>query len=379
MIRIPLLFLSRCKKKPDIAILVADCDSPTGFNTVCVGVLKGMNGINDAGFGQLESYLKCLLLDQPFRTCAYGFLTDNVTLRICLASRTKYPTMEFEWVVELPWNGQKAVNALSYLLLSSLSELYYVLPEVDQSIQLTGVLGQGLSGIAYKGKRNEKDVVVKVFAESSRCLSEFKILTYLRDRGVVNIPTVDGHWNKVLALMPIGQSFTDVGSAGPTLCPEHVISLVQILRSAHSIGVVHRDVQPSNILCVKGEVLLNDWGSACYMEDIKKPYEGWLLGSSDAVLDCLIQNPGNPVPVHPKNDLHSLARTVYCMLYNPPQLLNTNDKKVIKKYWESTCSWWQTVFSLAERVNVEDEVTYQQFTDELVHAVHIADMHMHPV
>ena len=371
-------FFPKSKKTPDIAIIVAGCDSVTTFNTICIGELKGENEIDDKALGQLESYLKILLQEQPFRQYAYGFLTDNFQLRVCLACQKKNQKTEFEWIVEVPWKEESAVNALSYLVLSSLSQLYYVLPEVDPSIQLIDILGQCLSGIVYRGERNEKDIVVKVFVDEKRCSTELRILEHLQRSGIKNIPTIDGHWEKVLALMPIGQSFTDTGVEGPTLSPEHVNSLVHVLYSAHRSGVVHRDVQPRNIFCVKGKVLLNDWGSACYIKDTKKTYEGWLPGSSDAIFNCLLQNCGDPVPVHPKNDLHSLARTVYCILFSPP-LSSRANMEYLKKFWKGRGFWWQNIFSLAEQANVEDEATYKNFAEGMLQVFDIIDMHSWPV
>ena len=370
-------FFPKSKTKPDIAIIVAGCNSVTTFNTVCVGELKGVNQIDDKALGQLESYLKILLQEQPFRQYAYGFLTDNSQLRVCLACQ-EYKRTEFEWIVEVPWKDESAVNALSYLVLSSLSQLYYVLPEVDPSIQLINILGRGLSGIVYRGKRNEKDVVVKVFVDEKRCSTELRILEHLQRSGIKNIPTIDGHWEKILALTPIGQSFTDAGVEGPILSLEHVRSLVQILYTAHCSGVVHRDVQPRNIFCVEGKVLLNDWGSACYIKDKKKTYEGWLPGSSDAILSCLLQNRRDPVPVHPKNDLHSLARAIYCILLNPP-LSSCADMAYIKEFWKGRGSWWQNIFSLAEQVNVEDEATYKNFVEGMLQVFDVIDMYSWPV
>ena len=349
--------------------------------------LKGKDEIDDGARGQLEKYLQLVLQEQPFRTSVYGFLTDNISLHLVIATRTK-DAIRTDWILDVSWNttdsGVQAAKVVSCLASMSLTELHYHLPSVvvveQGKVELQGVLGNGLSGFVYKGKLGETTLVVKVFKDLERLSREERMLRKLRRSNVLHIPSINAVAGNALLLTPLARSFVSVGETGPFLAPLHIQQMVETLHQAHCCDIVHRDVRSANIYAVtKHEVLLNDWGSSC-MRSVGEciPYEGVIAEASDHILALLID--GKHVVVRPNDDLHALARTVYRILFKPPphmiaSTMEVEGLKKIKQFWNDCGRSWQEIFELAERAVVQDRDTYKLFEDALCGILHVVDVH----
>ena len=125
----------------------------------------------------------------------------------------------------------------------------------------------------------------------------------------------------------------------------HYRNLLQTIRLAHEIGVIHRDIQPKNIyLCDSNsrdntgvptvrdrrEVILSNWGSGILEGDIDHAV------SNDTTLSGYHRKGELSDEV---SDLLSFIRTVY-VLYRqitPPDS-SSSDALVIQQYWDSCMS-----------------------------------------
>ena len=360
--------LEKSGKSPDIVVLKRGGGN-TCINIVIIGELKGIEQMNNAALGQVEKYLQELLQSQCFRDKAYGFLTDNVSLKVVFAERSTNGGIRYTWCCNERWDGGEANRILSSLVSSSLEKLCYSKPVVkvnNQEIVLKYTLGKGLSGIVYTGELNGMPVVVKVPNSKEKLEKERKVLAALEQGGVKNIPqfcSVNGvdDRGKALLLTPVAQRFAGKLEAGIQMASCHVRQIVKALYGAHRLGYVHRDVRYCNIFAVsEEEALLNDWGSAWSKGDCTSTYEGVKIEASDHILVNLINNT-EFVPL-PADDLHALARTVYCYLYTPP-LLVTNDQ--LQKFWKGLSNKWTAIFSMADEINCEDFSTYEKFAESL--------------
>lgn len=373
------------KNSPDVILLTSD-GSVSPFNIVVVGELKGKDEIDDGARGHLEKYLQLVLQEQPFRTSVYGFLTDNISLHLVIATRTK-DAIHTDWILDVSWNttdsGVQAAKVVSCLASMSLTELHYHLPSlvvVEQGkVELQGVLGNGLSGFVYKGKLGERTLVVKVFKDLERLSHEERMLSKLRRFKVLHIPSINAVTGNALLLTPLARSFVSVGETGPFLAPLHIQQMVETLHQAHCCDIVHRDVRSANIYAVtKHEVLLNDWGSSCSVGECIS-YEGVIAEASDHILALLIDGK-HVLVVRPNDDLHALARTVYRILFKPPPHMIASTMKVeglkkIKQFWNDCGRSWQEIFELAEHAVVQDRNTYKLFEDALCGILHVVDVH----
>jgi eukaryotic-like serine/threonine-protein kinase len=117
---------------------------------------------------------------------------------------------------------------------------------------------------------------------------------------------------------------------------------------AHSRGVLHRDVKPSNIMLGKyGETLLVDWGlakSGSYREDnghdgpIVVPLSG--DSSTDTRMGSIVgtiaymspeQAQGRLDLLGPWSDVYSLGATLYCILTSQPPVSAKSQEELLEK------------------------------------------------
>ena len=357
-------------QSPDIVVLTAG-GNPTCINIVIIGELKGKGNMNDGASGQIEDYLGELLKSQCFRDKAYGFLTDNISLQVVLAERMTTGDIMYTWCCDEKWNGGNANHILSSLVSLSLEDLFYTKPVVKvngQEIALVDTLGRGLSGIVYGGNLNGKSIVVKVPKTTERLDKEERVLAALERGGVKSVPLLYGGGtdedNRALLMTPVAKHFAHREEPnGVEMASCHIRQIVQALYGAHKLGYIHRDVRYSNIFAVsEEEALLSDWGSAWFKGEPTSTYEGVIIEASDRILDNLTKKT-EFVPL-PADDLHALARTVYCYLYKPPPVYSTNDD--LQKFWKNVSNEkWIAIFSMADQIDYEDFSTYKNFADSL--------------
>ncbi|HNM98400.1 MAG TPA: serine/threonine-protein kinase, partial [Marmoricola sp.] len=82
--------------------------------------------------------------------------------------------------------------------------------------------------------------------------------------------------------------------------------LAEALVSVHSVGVLHRDVKPSNVLMEGRSPVLIDFGLARLSEDPRLTHTGWLLGTPGYLAPELLYGD----EATPAADVHAWAATV---------------------------------------------------------------------
>ena len=229
-------------------------------------------------------------------------------------------------------------NALSWFSNLSLVDHGYYLPVDPSIVQLDDFLGTGATSKVYHGTlpENNKSVVVKIMTNREQVKKENKNLQELKD--VPTVPKIVRVLENGLILKPCAFKLEVF-----QLHPEIKHGIVDTLYEADSRGLVHRDIRNEHLFTTTGNsVLVNDWGSAIPKGE-HTGYPGAVKEGSPSAL--LVKKAPTAVP---NDDLHALARTMYCKLYNPPtnklpntskELSTTEYQKTLKKiqeFWDQT-------------------------------------------
>jgi eukaryotic-like serine/threonine-protein kinase len=189
-------------------------------------------------------------------------------------------------------------------------------------------IGRGAMGIVWRGRDEllDRDVAVKEVQITSlasladaeviyqRTLREARTAARLSHPSVVKVFDVveedSTPWivMELVEARSLDQVIAEDGPLPPEQAAELGASLVGALANAHSAGVLHRDVKPSNVLVTgDGRAVLTDFGIATFAEDRGLTQSGMVVGT-----------PGFTAPERirgdvatPASDLWSLGATLY--------------------------------------------------------------------
>jgi tRNA A-37 threonylcarbamoyl transferase component Bud32 len=155
----------------------------------------------------------------------------------------------------------------------------------------------------------------------ARVMREARVAARLNHPGAVTLHDIvdeDGRPFIVMELVP-APTLTDLVAAEGTLPPARAaaigLRLLDTLETAHRVGIVHRDVKPSNVMvCEDGSTKLTDFGIASLKGDPAVTASGLLLGSPA----YMAPEQADQEPVGPPTDLWSLGATMYFAVEGVP-------------------------------------------------------------
>ncbi len=182
-------------------------------------------------------------------------------------------------------------------------------------------LGEGGMGVVHLARRpGGERVALKVLRPHivgdqearARLAREVSSLSRVRSRWVAEIVDSDP-WAEIpyvaTRYVP-GLSLHDhVVEGGPVVGDDltwFAGSLAEGLASVHAVGVLHRDVKPSNVLMEGRTPILIDFGLARVADDPKITHTGWLLGTPGYLAPEILYGDDASVA----SDVHSWAATV---------------------------------------------------------------------
>ncbi|RBM19541.1 serine/threonine protein kinase [Streptomyces sp. PT12] len=156
----------------------------------------------------------------------------------------------------------------------------------------------------------------------TRTLREAKAIAKIRSRGVVTIYDVVDEGSRPWIVMELieGRSLADIvrrdGPMPPARAAAIGLAILDVLRAAHTGGILHRDVKPSNVLIADedGRVVLTDFGIAKVEGDPSITSTGMLVGAPSYISPerARGQQPGPPA------DLWSLGALLFCCVEGRP-------------------------------------------------------------
>ncbi|WP_174315681.1 serine/threonine-protein kinase [Streptomyces sp. CB01881] len=150
-----------------------------------------------------------------------------------------------------------------------------------------------------------------------RTLREAKATARIRHNSAVTVFDVVEEDDRPWIVMELveSRSLADVikedGPLAPARAAEIALDVLGVLVAAHALGILHRDVKPSNVLIGEdGRVVLTDFGIASVEGDASVTSTGMLVGAPSYISPerARGQKPGPPA------DLWSLGGTLYAMV-----------------------------------------------------------------
>ncbi|QIQ03113.1 serine/threonine-protein kinase [Streptomyces liangshanensis] len=155
----------------------------------------------------------------------------------------------------------------------------------------------------------------------TRTLREAKAIARIRNNGAVTVFDVVDEDDRPWIVMELveGKSLAEAvredGLLSPRRAAEVGLAVLDVLRSAHREGILHRDVKPSNVLIAEdGRVVLTDFGIAQVEGDPSVTSTGMLVGAPSYISPERARGhkPG------PAADLWSLGGLLYASVEGSP-------------------------------------------------------------
>ncbi len=187
----------------------------------------------------------------------------------------------------------------------------------------TGIIGRGAYSLVYKGKHKglNMPVAIKMMRHDMAMYPEFlenfhneaKTIARLSHDHIVKVYDFDERYRTLFIIMEYlrGDSLEDMilhlRTIPPELAANFLIQICSALTYAHQRGIIHRDINPSNIIIQPNDhVKILDFGLACPTgtEDFSNTGTAYYMAPE--------QIDGRPVD--PRTDIYALGITAFEMI-----------------------------------------------------------------
>lgn len=233
---------------------------------------------------------------------------------------------------------------MAEIILHGSNDSYQFDPE-----DLETIIGKGGMGVVFKGFALEKNTTVAIKVLYREITSNISNIERERQSASIHIQhqnivkmldfiELDGIYH-IISEFLVGQTLHSLieekAKSGTRLNHKEsyaiIKSVLEGLDTLHKSGVIHRDIDPSNIfICENGTVKIMDFGIAKISDGKRKSLTGigTILGKPHYSPPEQIR--GESAKVSPASDLYSLAITYYEMMTGQPPFNATNEYDLMK-------------------------------------------------
>ncbi|MFO8012741.1 MAG: protein kinase [Phycisphaerae bacterium] len=215
----------------------------------------------------------------------------------------------------------------------------------SSGLEVLGRIGRGSQAVVYRCRQVEMDRVVAVKIlhprrageeeARERFLREARAAAVLAHPNIVTIHEIRPLKNTVAIVMEYvdGGTLADLLKRRKRFEPAEAVAVVrqvaEALRAAHDRGLIHRDVNPRNIMLTReGVVKLADMGLARHVAE-SDGVEGKAFGTPYYISPEQVT--GDPPPDH-RTDLYSLGVTLYEMVAGRPPFVADTPQAVMRMH-----------------------------------------------
>ena len=201
----------------------------------------------------------------------------------------------------------------------------------------TDIIGRGGFSIVYKGvhKTLNLPVAIKMMRHDMALDTEFiknfhneaKTIAGLNHENIVKIYDIEERYRTLFIIMehvigkPLNKMINHLKVIPPLLATDFLIQVCEALRYAHERKIIHRDINPTNIIVQQNDRLkILDFGLACPVgtEDFSNAGTAYYMAPEQ------IQGE----PVDPRTDIYALGITAYEMVTGKKPF-STNDLRAL--------------------------------------------------
>ncbi len=203
--------------------------------------------------------------------------------------------------------------------------------------ELLELVGEGRMGRVYQAlqARLERVVAVKIIRPElvadedfrERFRREMRLAASVDHPNIIPVYEADEADGALFAAMRwvagpnLAQLLAERGPLDPSQATRIVGRVAAALEAAHGVGLVHRDLKPTNILLEGDRVYLSDFGLAASTDTIGGAHLSDLVGGIEYAAPELLDN----APPDPRTDVYGLGCVLYEMLTGsvpfPPESL----------------------------------------------------------
>ena len=294
---------------------------------------------NNSGMTNYDTIMGRMVVDQS--------LCTETEVRHCIEEKKSHSSEDPITLEQLLLNKQFITNTQIERLRDLIRESKDVSSQIP-GYKIMGKLGSGAMAVVYKAKQISLDrtvaikVLPKKFVEKSdyveRFYKEGRLAAKMNHNNIVqaiDVGEVGGLYYFVMEYVE-GKTLHDDLSKGKIFNEDEaidlILQLVSALGHAHSMGLVHRDVKPKNIMINKsGTVKLADMGLARETSDAKaaKHEEGKAFGTPYYIAPEQIRG---LLDIDGQADIYALGATLFHMVTGRVPFEASSPSEVMKKH-----------------------------------------------